>query len=135
MMTRISARFVYFALAAGTIALGLWVHRGGAVPDVDARDVLADAIWAGMIVWWVGAIAPGVTLMMRSALALGICFAVELSQLIHVPALDAVRQTTVGHLILGSGFDARDLASYAMGVAAATLLDWIVFVGRTRASR
>jgi hypothetical protein len=44
------------------------------------------------------------------------CFAVEFSQLIHLPMLDALRRTTLGYLVLGSGFDRRDLAGYAGGV-------------------
>jgi hypothetical protein len=45
------------------------------------------------------------------------------SQLYHAPALDALRATRAGHLVLGSGFDARDLAAYTAGVAAAVLLE------------
>jgi hypothetical protein len=56
-------------------------------------------------------------------MALAVCFVVELSQLYHAPALDALRQTTVGHLVLGSDFDPRDLAAYAAGVLAAAMLE------------
>lgn len=123
MNSRLSRRIGYAALAAGTIVLGLWLHRGGAGLDARARDVLGDALWAVMMLWWVSAAAPGATLTARSGAALGICTAVELSQLIHTPALDAVRQTTLGSLILGSGFDWRDLLAYGAGVAAATGVD------------
>jgi hypothetical protein len=40
--------------------------------------------------------------------------------------LDVVRDTTVGHLVLGSGFDPRDIAAYARGVAAAVLVEAVV---------
>ena len=59
----------------------------------------------------------------RAAVALAICFAVEFSQLWHLPILDALRRTTAGHLVLGSGFDLRDFAAYAAGVLAAVLLE------------
>lgn len=121
---RLSSRMTYVALAAGTIALGLWVHRGGTALGPVAQDILGDALWAAMTSWWVGAAVPGGRVMARSAAALGICVAVELSQLVHTPAIDAMRQTTHGHLVLGSGFDAHDLASYALGVSAAALLEW-----------
>ena len=49
----------------------------------------------------------------RAAVALAFCFAVEFSQLVHLPALDALRRTTAGHLALGSGFDPRDFAERA----------------------
>jgi hypothetical protein len=79
-----------------------------------------------MMTWWVGAVAPRASLLTRTAFAFGICAAVELSQLVHAPAIDAVRSTTLGGLVLGSGFDPRDLAAYAIGVAAAALLEWTV---------
>lgn len=56
-------------------------------------------------------------------MVVGICFAVEASQLFHTPGLDAFRATTVGQLVLGSGFDSLDLASYTAGVLAAALLE------------
>ena len=120
-MSRI--RLIYIALALTTIAVGLLVHEQGAVLGPVARDVLSDALWAAMIAWWVGALVPGVRLAVRSGAAYAICAGVEVSQRYHTPGLDATRATVVGQLVLGSGFDARDLASYALGVAAAALLE------------
>ncbi len=117
------SRATYFTLAIVTIAIGLLVHlRGGALGPV-VQDVLADAMWAMMIAWWAGVCAPRSHLVMRSAAALAVCVVVELSQRYHTPMLDAVRATRVGHLILGSGFDPRDLAAYAIGVGVAAYLD------------
>jgi hypothetical protein len=117
------ARVRYVALAVGTIVLGLAVHRGGGALSPSVRDVLGDALWAAMAAWWVSAVAPAMRLAWRAAVALAWCFAVEFSQLVHVPVLDALRQTTVGYLALGSGFDRRDFAAYAGGVLAAVLLE------------
>ncbi|HEV8123061.1 MAG TPA: hypothetical protein VGP80_02375, partial [Gemmatimonadales bacterium] len=75
MSARLSIRVAFVALALGTIALGVWVH-GGTALGTGARDVLGDALWAAMMAWWVGAAAPGVALMVRSAVAFGICVAV-----------------------------------------------------------
>ena len=118
-----AARLRYLALAALTVVLGLVVHLGGPRPAPAWRDVLGDALWAAMILWGAGAAVPWVRPAVRAAAALGVCFAVEVSQLYHAPALDALRGTTLGQLALGSGFDARDLAAYAAGVLAAALLD------------
>jgi hypothetical protein len=76
-----------------------------------------------MAAWWVGALAPDMRPDVRSGLALAFCWAVEFSQLYHLPVLDAVRRTTPGQLVLGNGFDVRDLWAYAMGVLAALLLE------------
>ena len=107
------------------MATGLAVHlHGGAILGLALRDVLGDALWAMMIAWLVAATVPGASLRTRAIAALAICFAVEFSLLLHVPSLDALLHTMAGHLVLGSGFDPRDFFSYALGVLAATLLEW-----------
>ena len=116
-------RLPYVALALGTIVLGLGIHERGTALGPVARDVLGDALWAVMIVWWLGALAPGARPATRGGVALAICMAVELGQLLHTPALDAARRTTAGRLVLGTGFDPRDLVAYAAGVLAAVLLE------------
>jgi hypothetical protein len=122
-MPRAGSRVTYLVLALATIGIGLAVHRGVGGLSPRARDVLGDALWAMMIMWWIGAIAPAARLPIRSIVALAICFAVESSQYFHAPALDALRGTAIGQLVLGTGFDARDLAAYALGVLAAALLE------------
>ena len=126
---RIHPRIVYLGLACITIVLGLFVHRGVIPFGAIAKDVLGDALWAAMMVWWISAVRPDARLVMRGSVAFGICVAVELSQLLHTPALDAIRGTTFGRLVLGSGFDARDLLAYALGVVVAVLLDRRVRMG------
>jgi hypothetical protein len=44
--------------------------------------------------------------------------------LVHTPALDTLRRTTIGQLTLGTGFDLRDLLAYTLGVLAAAFLEW-----------
>ena len=113
-------------LALGTIALGLIIHVGGSALPVAPRDILGDVLWAMMVYWWLGVLAPASAYGARALMALAVCFAVETSQLLHTPALDAIRSTRVGHLFLGSGFDLRDFAAYTAGVAAAFLLDRVL---------
>jgi Protein of unknown function (DUF2809) len=116
-------RAVYVAAALATIAVGLAVHLGATRMPPAIRDVLGDALWALMLTWWVGALWPRLGRGARAGISLGTCWAVELSQLCHTPGLDAVRRTTLGQLTLGSGFDPRDLGSYALGVLAALLVE------------
>ena len=115
-------RLRYLVLAIATIAVGLTVHLGGRVLAPAVRDVLGDALWATMIVWWISAAAPRLPLRTRALAALAFCVAIELSQRYHTPSLDALRRTVPGHLVLGSGYDPRDLVAYAAGVAVAALL-------------
>ena len=113
----------YVLLAGVTIVVGLAVHVGRLPLSLRLRDATGDALWAMMMFWWIGAALPLVRPMVRALLGIGVCVAVELSQLYHVPWLDASRATTPGHLVLGSGFDARDLVAYAVGVAVAFGID------------
>lgn len=122
-------RLFYVALAVITITVGLVVHGSMAGLSDAARDITGDALWAVMIVWWIGALLPRRGPLARAAIAYGICTAVELSQLYHTPALDSIRETTLGGLVLGSGFDPRDLLAYALGVAVALAID-VVLVPR-----
>ena len=118
---RVRLPFVGFALAA--IAAGLGVHVYGDALSPTVRDVLGDALWATMLTAWIGALSPSSALWRRGAIALGLCALVELSQRYHTPALDTIRQTTFGHLVLGSDYDARDLGAYALGVLVAVALE------------
>lgn len=126
------ARAVFIALALGTIGLGLLVHaRAWELPGV-VRDKLGDGLWATMVVWWVGALVPRAPAWSRSLAALAFCWTVEASQLVHAPWLEAARATTLGRLVLGSGFDAGDLGAYALGVLAAAIGETIVRRRRER---
>ena len=120
---RLRTRASYVALALGTIALGLGVHWRGGVLGSTLRDVLGDALWATMVAWWIGALAPAASLRIRATAALAICAGVEVSQLYHSTVVDALRSTTAGSLILGSGFDPRDLVAYALGVLLAVIVE------------
>jgi hypothetical protein len=120
------SRVRYLAFAVGTIAVGLMVHLGGTGLPPVFRDVLGDALWAMMIVWWLSAAAPRLRLRTRGVMALAVCVAVEVSQRYHTPLLDALRRTLPGHLVLGSGYDPRDLLAYAAGVIAAVVLDRLI---------
>jgi hypothetical protein len=120
----ISLRLRYALLAVMTIAAGLAVHFiGRGTPTPAWRDVLGDALWAAMMFWWIGVAVPRARPAIRAVAALGVCGAVELSQLYHSAGVDALRRTVVGHLVLGSGFDPRDLFAYAAGVVVAALID------------
>jgi hypothetical protein len=128
----VRARAGYLALALATIAIGLVIHRARSPLGSVARDIIGDMLWAMMMVWWISVLAPSAALRARAATALCICWAVELSQLLHTPALDAFRGTTVGHLVLGSGFDRRDLLAYTLGVLSAAALDRMATQRRRR---
>lgn len=119
-------RRAWLGIAFATICVGLGVHDLGFGLPARARDAAGDALWAVMMFAWLGALWPHGVLIIRAALTLGICWSVEVSQAYHAPWLDAIRRTTIGQLVLGSGFDVRDLGSYALGVIVACAIEMIV---------
>ena len=125
-------RLGYAALLVATVAAGLAVHPYGAGLPTRVQDVLGDALWAAMIFWILSLAAPRARVRMRALAALAVCFGVELSQLLKGPTLDAVRSSTIGHLVLGSDFDARDFVAYTAGVVAAVVLSSAVIGIRAR---
>ena len=115
MTSELRDRLAYVGLALSTIGLGLGVHVGGGGLAPVARDFFGDALWAAMLVWWVSAVSPSRALWLRASVALAASFVVEVSQLIHTAALDGIRRTRLGHLVLGSGFEPRDFFAYTCG--------------------
>lgn len=96
---------------------------GGSLLPPDARDFTGDLLWGAMIFWWTSALLPSARPGARALLALTVCIGVEISQLYHPAWLDALRATTLGSLVLGSDYDARDLLAYLAGVLLSTVID------------
>lgn len=57
------------------------------------------------------------------AVAIGVAWGVELSQLYHAPWIDAIRTTIPGRLVLGTTFNWPDLPAYAVGIALGSLVE------------
>jgi hypothetical protein len=115
------SRWLYAAAVAATIAVGL-ASRAAALPWWLAKNT-GDALYATMVFFGVGLIAPRIRIWTAAAIAFAFCVAIECSQLYHAPWLDAVRDTLPGHLVLGQGFRTFDLACYAIGVALGVTLE------------
>lgn len=128
-------RSTYAILALATIGLGLLLRAAGSALPSSVTDVGGDALWAAMMFWWVSAVWPRARPLSRSVGAVAVAYLVELSQLLRTPWLDALRATTLGHLVLGSDFDGRDFISYAIGVGAAVLFELLVIGRRARKPR
>jgi hypothetical protein len=123
------ARLAYLGLALGAMALGFFVHFHAYWLGDAGRDFAGDLIWAMMMSWLIAVPAPRLGIVARSAIALGISYAVELSQLVSLPWLDAARQTFLGHVALGTGFNPRDFLAYLAGVVLAPLVERLLLPG------
>lgn len=80
-----------------------------------------DGFWALMVFLAWGIVFPRISTARLAVYALFTCCLDECSQLYHAPWIDIVRSTTLGHLILGSGFIWGDFVAYAIGVGAGAL--------------
>lgn len=115
---------------AATIAAGLGSRAvARALPWWLAKNA-GDALYATMVLFGIGFVAPTIRTAAAAAIALAFCAAIEGSQAYHAPWLDAVRDTLPGRLVLGQGFHAFDLVCYVVGVALGVTLE--VGVLRTR---
>lgn len=113
----------YAAAVALTIAAGLGSRAvASALPWWLAKNA-GDALYATMVFFGIGFVAPGTRTSSAAAIALVFCAAIEFSQAYHAPWLDAVRDTLPGRLVLGQGFHAFDLVCYAIGVALGAALE------------
>jgi len=121
------SRSLYAFLVLAVIAAGLASRRYPFLLPAQLGKYPGDALWALMVMLLYGFVKPGWPVARTAGAALVTSFAVEFSQLYQADWINAVRHTTPGHLVLGSGFHALDLLAYGVGVAvgaAAELLTW-----------
>lgn len=110
------------AAALAIIPLGLLTRTDLPLPALIA-SYGGDTLYATLVYLLVTLAWPRWPALRLDLVALGLCFAVELSQLIHTPWLDALRATLPGRLVLGAGFLWSDLICYTVGVLLGLVLD------------
>jgi len=104
------------------VATGLAVHLIGSGP---IADFAGDALYAVMVYLAIAAVFARTASWAVGAAAVAVCTLIELFQLTGLPGSWAEAFWPV-RLMLGAGFDARDLIAYAVGAAAATLCDLVL---------
>jgi len=92
------------------------------LPDL-VNTYLGDAIWATMIYVMMAFVFVNKLPKQIAVFSLLFCYAIELSQLYQAPWINAIRNTTLGALVLGSGFLWSDLLAYVLGVGMAFLTE------------
>nr|WP_315176384.1 DUF2809 domain-containing protein [uncultured Flavobacterium sp.] len=111
-------RFVYFILALLTIALGIASRKIVGIPLFVGDILYAVLVYFGFRWLLVKSKTPW-----QIGLPLLFCFLIEIQQLSTVPELIAIRETTLGHYVLGQGFLWSDLLCYTMGIGLAYAVD------------
>ncbi|MDF2045730.1 MULTISPECIES: DUF2809 domain-containing protein [Microbacterium] len=102
------------------VALGLVVARG--LPDSDLSDISGDALYAVAVYTALVLVWPGARRGLLGVVAAAWSVGVEFLQLTGVPA-DLAGRFPPAALVLGSGFDPRDLAVYLLAAAIALTID------------
>jgi hypothetical protein len=118
-------RPIYALVTTLVIGTGL-LGRSGLFPLPDfIAKYGGDSLWA-LVVFLCFGIAFHRSSTVRIALV-AVCFAwsIEFLQLYHVPWIDGIRSTRLGHLVLGTMFNGPDLLAYVVGIALGALAEWL----------
>lgn len=112
-------RYHLIAAAATVVVAGVSVTGLG---HGSISSAIGDALYAALVYLLVAFVAPRSRTRFVAAMALGLCIAVELTQLTGASAA-VVEWWGPAHYLLGTTFQAVDLAAYAAGVAVSALVD------------
>ena len=126
--------FLGIALAV-VIVLGLGSRKFGEFLPTFLAAHSGDVLWTVAVYLSLAMLAPKWSLAKLGLLAFGISVAVELSQLVDLDWLNAIRKTLPGRLLLGSVFLWIDLLRYFTGAVLATVLDWLCTMRSTDRGR
>jgi Protein of unknown function (DUF2809) len=109
--------WVRLLLLGTVIVLGLLSRKYSGVFPVEIQKYPGSALWALAVFLAYGLVIPKASTSKLTAYALITAIAVEVSQLLDIAWLNDIRNTKIGHLFLGSTFNAPDLIAYAIGIA------------------
>ena len=112
----------YFLLTIAVMLIGLASRRFSTAGSF-VYDNLGDALWAAMIYLGVRFLFTKMPKKISAVAALSFCFFIELTQLYQADWINALRYTTLGGLVLGSGFLWSDVVMYSVGVGFAWFFD------------
>jgi Protein of unknown function (DUF2809) len=125
-------RPLYALLLVVTIAAGLATRSTLFYLPQILGKYPGDCLWAVMMFLGVGMIFPTLSTSRMAGLVIVICFAVETIKLLPWDWLNSLRQTTLGHLVLGRAFTWQNYFAYSVGVILASLGE--VLIARQRVS-
>jgi Protein of unknown function (DUF2809) len=109
------------------IALGLLSRKYSGLFPAQIAKYPGSALWATTVFFTVGQLLRKQSTLRVGVVALAISTAVEFSQLLDIAWLNEIRRTSIGHLFLGSTFNAPDLLAYAIGIGIGCLIETLYF--------
>lgn len=117
------ARLYYMVAVLLIVAAGLGVRMYSETLPPFVAAHFGDALWACMIYCGVRCLRVNKPIPWAVVISAGICFVIEFSQLYQANWINAIRDTTLGALILGHGFLFVDLIRYSVGIMLAAIVD------------
>ena len=121
-----SRQLVYIPIIVLVILLGLASRKFQETLPEFITLHFGDLLWASMIYFIFRILLFKKPMILSALLALSFSLFIELSQLYQAPWINALRSTTIGALVLGSGFLWIDLVRYLSGVVLAFFSDLLL---------
>jgi beta-N-acetylhexosaminidase len=118
-------RRLYLAIAIGCIALGLVVRAPTLGLPRELAKYGGSILWAMMVYFGLRALVSHWSIWVAALLAAGLVALGEATQLVSFPWFDALRATTLGHLIFGRTFAIEDIVAYWIGILIAAGAEWM----------
>lgn len=121
-MDNFRKRIIYAMLVLMTIALGILSRKITAIPSI-----VGDILYAVMMFLLIRLFLIRLDYRKVALISLSVCYLIEIGQLYHAPWINYIRNTTLGALVLGSGFLWSDMFAYTLGTAVCvTIINWFI---------
>ncbi len=118
-------RLLYLILTIIVMVLGLLSRKISGLPKI-IELYSGDILWALMVFLLFAFLFNKKSTIFIISWAIICSYSIEISQLYHAPWIDAIRNTTLGGLILGFGFLWSDLVCYTIGVIIGIIIDIMI---------
>ena len=118
-------RLLYLILTIIVMILGLLSRKIENLPEI-ISSYSGDILWALMVFLIIAFIFNKKSTIFTISWAIIFSYSIEISQLYHAPWIDAIRNTTLGGLILGFGFLWSDLVCYTIGITIGIIIDIMI---------
>lgn len=115
-------RVIYLFMIIMAALIGVSSRKLSVYPEFLA-SFAGDTMWASAAYFLIRLIKPSGKILHSALLAMMISILTELSQLYHADWIDQIRKTTIGALVIGSGFVWSDLLCYLSGIVIGIILD------------
>lgn len=115
-------RISYFLIILVVIILGIVSRKINGIPTF-----IGDTLYAVMVYFGMRFLFLSLSQIKSILLALLFCYGIEFQQLYRAEWILNIRNTTLGHYVLGQGFLWNDLGFYTIGVAVAYFMDSFIF--------